>query len=530
MAINNEHNERFALEFFLQGNLVSENGIDDNVPAQFITKHLELINNLNLKSDDKEETPKGTLKGKPNVSKQLTKIWKHRSVVRLLSETSMLNPVDEIRSRARKVVLHALENGWSGPPFNAVELAKILEYEISPNDKILDARTIALTKDKYLIEYNPFQKSTRMNFSIAHEIAHTLFSDCYEEIRNREDDPIENRELEQLCNIGAAEFQLPYVIFPNDANEIQEITLESLIDLAKKYHSSLESLFMSFVQTIDRACAIMVCTFHNERELYIDYYKASSKFKPKIPDNFFIPEGSKAYYCTAPGWSSRETVKWDFLDESYNIFCVGLSPMRKENKGRVGIVIVPNCGREELQKSKINIEFGDATKPRGEGIKIIAQVVNTSGGLGFGFGKALCKNYPILKEAVKEWKERKIEFRLGKSNLVKVTNDIYIFQMLAQKGLFTKEGKIPLQYTCLQECLSELREASFRLQADIYMPLIGAGQAKGDWKVIEGLIYSELVNQGVKVNIYMLPGKVQAFKPKSSLSLFNEESTWQKGK
>jgi Zn-dependent peptidase ImmA (M78 family) len=531
-------NPRFAIEFLLEANLRSEKGIT-NAPRDFIERSLSLISDLNevakrrlAQFENGSVHISTVIKKKTQEKKNATqRKWRHKSVQNLIIESDNPDPIDEIKNKARKVVLYALQNGWSGPPFNAIELAKILNFDISPNDTIIDARTIALKNDKFLIEYNPFQKPTRMNFSIAHEIAHTLFSDCHEEIRNREDDPDENRELEQLCNIGASEFQLPYVIFPNDANEIKDITLEGLMGLAQKYKSSLESIFIGFVMAIDRPCAIMFFTFQNEKELVLDYHKPSPHFKPSIPNSFRIPKESKAYYCTTPGTTERETVMWDFLDTSYDAFYVGISPMRKENKARVGVILVPNSGKEKLQNRKISIEFGDATKPRGEGIKIIAQVVNTSGGLGIGFGKSLAKNYPIIKEALKKWKDKKVNFRLGKSQLVKVKEDIYIFQMLAQNGLFTKNGKIPLDYLSLQLCLAQLREEALKLGADVYMPLIGAGQAKGKWEIIEGLIYSELVNQNVKVNIYLFGTKrPEDFQPKSSLSLFNEQSTWRKEK
>lgn len=458
------------------------------------------------------------------------KIWKHKSVAQLIKESGN-NPIDEIRTRARQLVLRALEKGWSGPPFSAIELAKILGYEILPNDTITDARTIQREKGgNFLIEYNPFQKPTRMNFSIAHEITHTLFSDCGEMIRNREEQPEANRELEQLCNIGASELQLPYVVFPHDANGLAEISSETLIQLATKYKSSLESTFLAFVSVVNRSCAIIICTFKKETELTIDYYKASSTFKASIPKNFKIPKESNAYFCTTPGWTAKETVKWEFLDDKYDIHCIGLSPMRQDSRGRVGIIITPNNGKEDLQSRKINREFGDATKPQGKGNKLIAQVVNTSASLGAGFGKALSKNYPQVGKALAQWKERKTDFQLGKTQLIQVKEDTFVLQMLAQKGLFPKYGEIPLQYTHLQQCLADLRRHSIELEADVYMPLIGAGHAKGNWEIIEGLIYTELVNHDIKVTIYLLNQGGKLPISKSNLSMFNESSSWRKEK
>jgi hypothetical protein len=457
-----------------------------------------------------------------------TRTWKHKSVEQLILETGQ-DPIEAIKGKARSLVLDALEKGWSGPPFSAIELAKLLGIDIVPDDDTMDARTKPKSKGKFVIEYNPFQMPTRMNFSIAHEITHTLFSDCGDMIRNREEHPDENRELEQLCNIGASELQLPYVIFPHDANALPEINSDHLIELAKKYKSSLESTFLAFVSVIDKPCAIIICTFTIEKHLSIDYYKASSTFEDVIPKNFKIPTDSSAYYCIAPGHTERETVKWSFLSKKYDAYYVGLSPMRRESKGRVGIIITPNDGREDLQLRKIKREFGDATKPQGKGTKIIAQVVNTTGSLGRGFGKSLSKNFPIVATALEEWKRDSKTFKLGNSQLLKVSSDTYVVQMLAQKGLFPKDGEIPLKYVSLQQCLADLRSWSQKLNASVYMPLIGAGNAQGKWEIIEGLIYSELVNFDVKVTIYVLnQGKTPSHK--STLSFFNESSTWRKEK
>ncbi len=458
------------------------------------------------------------------------KKWKHESVLKMIEESNN-DPIEEIRFRARELVLEALENGWSGPPFNSIELANYLNLEITPNDAVVDARISPKGKKGFSIEYNPFQKPTRINFSVAHEIAHTLFTDCIDKIRNREDEPSENRELEQLCNIGASEIQLPYAIFSNDANAIENITLENLIALASKFKASLESLFIRFVEVIDRPCAIMICAFNDPSHLVVEYYKASKYFEKKIPSNFHIPNDSNAYECQAPGWSARETISWSFLEEEeYNIYCIGLSPMRKDNRGRVGIVVTPFDSTENLSTQKIRMEFGDATKPRGVGTKIIAQVVNSSGALGLGFGKSLSKNFPIVKEELQKWHKEKSEFILGNSRLIKVSEEMYIFQMLAQKGLFAKAGEIPLKYSSLKKCLSELATQAQDLDASIHMPMIGAGQAQGDWNVIQGMIHDEIVAKGIGVFIYMLPGKIPNIKVKSSLTLFNEESTWRKEK
>lgn len=525
---------RFALNFLIEANLASNEGIAD-VPAEFVSKHLDVISSLQLKSSTEiSSTELDQIIAGHNFSQgnmPTRKRWTHKSVVKLMNESGYTDPISEVKNRARKTVLHALSRGWSGPPFDPIELARILGFDILPNDGIADARTIPLGRNKFRIEYNPHQKTHRLNFSINHEIAHTFFSDCHEEIRNREEDPDVNRQLEQLCNIGASELQLPFVIFPADANAVKEITIESIIEKAQKYKASLESFLLAFAEAIDRPYAVMICTFWTDDYIVMDYSKSSSSFDLNIPEFFEVPKDSRAHYCNTPGTSQRETIQWSFMDRLYDIFCIGISPMRKEKKPRVAIIVVPNDGRGKLQSKRIQIEFGDATKPKGKGTKIIAQVVNTSAALGIGFGKSLSKNYPQVKERLKIWKEKRVDWRLGKSQLVQVKDDIYVFQMLAQNGIRAKEGETLLDYNALTTCLEELRHIASELDADIYMPLIGAGQAKGKWEIIEGLIYSELVNHDINVTIYLFGSrKPDDFKPTSTLSLFNETSTWQKEK
>ncbi len=455
-------------------------------------------------------------------------IWRHDSVKKLIEETGNPDPVDAIKTKARNLVLRAFEFGWEGPPYSPIQLAKYFNIDVIPNDSVMDARIIPLKNDKFQIQYNPFQKPTRINFSVAHEIAHTLFSDCAQAVRNRENEPIENRQLEQLCNAAAAEIQLPYAIFSNDANNAAP-SIEGLIDLATKYKASLESVFIRYTEVIDRPCAVLIGIFQSDNKILIDYHKSSRLFPAQLPDHFEVPHDSKAYECTSPGWTSRESSSWDIFEgETYNLYAIGISPYRRDNKPRIGILVLPKEGPQDSPESgKVILEFGDATKPRGGGKKIIAQVVNTGAALGRGFGYSLTKNYPIVKESLKKWHEDKSSFILGNSNLVKINEGLFVFQMLAQKGIFQKGPEIPLRYNELRKCLVELRETALELGCTIHMPAIGAGQAKGDWDIIIGMIHDELVNYNLKVSIYLLPGIPFTQKKSSNLTLFKENSTWE---
>lgn len=455
-------------------------------------------------------------------------MWTHKSVLQLIKESGNTDPEEEIKSRARKLVLDAFDLGWQGPPFNPIELAKLFHIDIIPNDSVIDASTLAIGRNKLQIQYNPFQKQTRINFSISHELGHTLFSDCAEELRNRENEPVENRQLEKLCNMAAAEIQLPYAIFSNDVNSCP-MTLDGLLELAKKYGASLESTLIRFTEVVNKPCAFLIGILNDKNQLELDYWKHSNSFGFSFPDNFVVPHGSKSLECIAPGWTSRDVVKWANFDNiPHNAYSIGLSSYKRDSKRRIGIFFVP-CSLEEdpIEDHKIILEYGDATKPRGNDVKIIAQVVNTSAGLGMGFGKSLAKNYPVIKSELANWANNKAKFKLGETNLIKISDRQYIFQMLAQKGLYAKTGEIPLKYNDLRTCLKELCSVAKEINASVHMPQIGAGQAKGDWNIILGMLYDELINENIKVNIYLLPGKSYNPKNRSNLTLFKEDSTWQ---
>lgn len=452
--------------------------------------------------------------------------WHHPSVLRLIIESGNPDPMDEIKSRARDTVIKAFAKGWQGPPYNPIELATIMGFQITPQDQVVDACIQYIGKG-YEIQYNPFQRSTRTNFSIAHEIAHTFFSDCADALRNREEEPVENRELEQLCNAGAAEIQLPYAIFSHDANKA-EPTMKGLIELATRYQASLESVFIRYTEVVDIPCVILIGIFQSDNQIVVDYYKASRSFPFDLPSNFEIPQHSKVYECVSRGWTSEEPAEWSFFaGHGYRAFAAGISAYRRDDKPRVGVLVVPNRHVPTSGDSgKVVLEFGDATKPRGKGKKIIAQVVNTGAALGRGFGLALTKNYPIVKTELDTWKKDKGSFRLGETQLVKVDEQLYVFQMLAQKGVIPKGDETLLQYAELRKCLIALRKQAQELKASIHMNAIGSGQAGGDWNIIIGMIHDELVNYDLKVNIYLLPGKPINTKQRSSLTVFKEDSTW----
>jgi len=449
--------------------------------------------------------------------------WKHKSILQLMSENSDLgykSPIEVIRHLSKELVLKAFSKGWQGPPYDIIELAKLNNFEIVPNDMVIDARILPLPKGRFQIEYNPFQNPRRISFSIAHEIGHTLFSDCAETVRYRSKEmETSSWELEFLCNIAAAEILLPYGVFSVDANNIP-VRLESLMELSNKYQASLESVFIRYCEVARKPCSILLANINDKGKLQVQYSIKSDASNIEVPEGFVIPEFSKAYDCKKAGWTSYEMEEWNiFNGEQYLIQSVGLAAIRKHQQPRVGIIVVPQSEIVESEQG-LYVVKGDATEPRAEGNRIIAQVVNTSASLGFGFGKSMSKKYPNSKKALESWKEDKSSFVLGESQLVELNDNTYAFQMLAQKGIFQKNDEIPLKYSSLLKCLIELRRCASSLDASVHMPMIGAGQAKGDWNIIKDMIFQELVKHNVDVTVYTIPSQPVEKNKNKVLTLF----------
>src|SRR4051812_37269829 len=112
----------------------------------------------------------------------MSSYWTHPSVLALGIDK---DPVETVVERARGIVLEAIEEGWTGPPFDPFALAKYLNIAVVPRDDINDARTMPLPGGRLQVEYNPHKPPLRVRFSVAHELAHTLFPDCRDRVRHR---------------------------------------------------------------------------------------------------------------------------------------------------------------------------------------------------------------------------------------------------------------------------------------------------------------------------------------------------------
>lgn len=145
---------------------------------------------------------------------------------------------------------------------------------------------------------------------------------------------------------------------------------------------------------------------------------------------------------------------------------------------------------------------GDATLPKTDGNKIIAHICNDIGGWGKGFVVAISKRWKAPEIAYREWHKTQTDFVLGNIQVVQVEDDIFVANMLAQRGIGIINNQPPINYEAVESCLSELAKNAQTLQASVHMPRIGCGLAGGKWEIIEPIIQKTLLANDIETFVY----------------------------
>lgn len=153
---------------------------------------------------------------------------------------------------------------------------------------------------------------------------------------------------------------------------------------------------------------------------------------------------------------------------------------------------------------RLRIIKGDATSPQAKGPKIIAHVCNDIGGWGKGFVVAVSRRWPEPEAAFRRWHRERAgnDFGLGATQLVQVTPDVWVANMVGQRGIRTGSGGPPVRYEAIGSCLAALAPHATGLRASVHMPRIGCGLAGGKWERIEPLIIANLCERDIPVTVY----------------------------
>jgi len=166
----------------------------------------------------------------------------------------------------------------------------------------------------------------------------------------------------------------------------------------------------------------------------------------------------------------------------------------------------------------INYVVGDATKPQGDGAKIIAHVCNDVGAWGAGFTIPLAKAFPkSKKEYRKLFQSGNAMPELGHVQFVAnpSTNQTYIANIIGQRDIKPGlDGSPPIKYDALRIAFQTIVKAVNKADDlgtlfTIHMPKIGSKLAGGDWPTIAQIIQEELVDKKISVTVYELPHQIE---------------------
>jgi hypothetical protein len=459
--------------------------------------------------------------------KTTKKQWTNASVLALAGDG---DPVQVITQMARAAVLDATDAGWSGPPFDPFILAELRHIEMMPTQEVLDARTVPLASDKLQIQFNPNRPPSRVRYSICHELAHTLFPDCRDMIRNRathEDMRGDDWQLELLCNVGAAELLMPIGSF-NDL-DAGSVNIDALLRLRQKLQVSTEALMLRVMRLTRESCCLLSFSRRQpdrSTEYHLDYAVPSMNWHESVPSDWSGPP-EVVGECTAIGWTAKGHLQGLPGLGSVPVECVGIPPYPGEVYPRVlTLVASPNAGTSV--KPQVRRLLGDATEPRGDGKRVIAQIVNDKAPTwGAGFALAVRKKWPHVQEDFRAWAGAgRSRLSLGNSHLSRVDGNVSVFSMVAQHG-YGLSSKPRIRYSALVAGLEELANVSREMCASVHMPKIGCGEAGGEWRIIEELITESLSRQGLQTAVYELPEDRDRDRDRNKqrqLSIFGEDT------
>lgn len=202
-------------------------------------------------------------------------------------------PEAAIRCAARERLETARAYGLAGPPFDPHVLASLLNIKtradrLSPG---IDAMIVPDNDGNLTIVWDDRLPRKRTNFSVAHEIGHTLFPNCAQMVQYRQCEENANDQIEILCDIAAAEFLMPLPEFKADVAE-SGLRMGTLKRLSARYQASHEAIAIRMQYCSDAPAAMLVARMApgSAPALSVHYAFANQAFRHALP-NVQLSEG-----------------------------------------------------------------------------------------------------------------------------------------------------------------------------------------------------------------------------------------------
>ncbi|MCW5872243.1 MAG: ImmA/IrrE family metallo-endopeptidase [Candidatus Eremiobacteraeota bacterium] len=208
---------------------------------------------------------------------------------------------------------------WSGPPFDLEMLASLLGHRVEESRTIFseDAELHPNLDDPgtYIIYVHPDRHTNRKNFSIAHELGHTVFSPADGSVRARRQSPDTALQfLEDMCDLVASELLLPYESFRKLADSFGGVSLQTMRELSNTFCASPEAVANRMVKLSATPCAVAILQLKNKpvelknrrqgilfpveppkKKLRVNYCVTAPGFDIYLPDDKSVEDDSPLY-------------------------------------------------------------------------------------------------------------------------------------------------------------------------------------------------------------------------------------------
>lgn len=271
----------------------------------------------------------------------------------LLSIPQQIGPSDRqaITSKVEQL-LHQARDAfprWSPPPFDPQVLAEGLGIPIHYTSDLRGADALIVHKQGtfHILADARVRNLGRLNFTLAHEIAHTFFEGAADKIHLRSEDRAiydrtpDGRTLERLCDIAAAELLMPDSCFKPTAQE-QGFNARAVSALASRFHVSLQAAAIRLVRWRSPSPVAIGffeyglppsekkpddLTAYRVRRLF-----RSTSFPFLLPNGKSVPKDSVVYRCSLAQNNRMMVARECFaLGSTKRLLEVSAVPLRKRN-------------------------------------------------------------------------------------------------------------------------------------------------------------------------------------------------------
>lgn len=226
-------------------------------------------------------------------------------------------PVEAILFQAEMLLI---ESGMTEPPFSPRVYAPLRGVkEVVYKDMKIDGRLIPF-KDGFIIELRKDRAVERINFTFAHELAHTFFYESVPSIKYRTTEnnyPQYDEEEEKLCNVAASELLMPTPIFSKIVKDFSA-SPQSLQKIAQIFRTSLTATIVKLLSLRLWDAGFVLWTYKDEQlePQWIARLNYSLSFNPKC--ELVNPKTTSVYQTFLTGEPTCNP-EWFSLDGGYKL-------------------------------------------------------------------------------------------------------------------------------------------------------------------------------------------------------------------